>query len=431
MSARILLVDSAETVRRVARRHLEEVGHQVEEAASPDEALDVVQRFVPDLILLDPDIAVVPGGMDARGFCRMLRSIANLQRTPLLLMASHSAAERSETLGARDAIRKPFGRDALLTAVAHSLVDTEDTDAFEMPAPEDPAPAAAAIIGLLMGWIGELVPDAAAALERTLQQVPHEELFDSVEALARKLPSHEGTGELSFQGRLEHVGLGDVLQILQHQAQSGVLLVRSFDGRAVSICVRRGHVDLVMAQGTSPELRIGRYLVSEGLLDTNELERLLSGPEQPLLGRRLVQMGTLTEDDLKQALAQQSSELVYEALRWPRGTFSFARYATRPEAEDASLELPMTALLMEGLRRVDEWRLIEEQLDSFDRVPLLDVDVLREMPRERMRPAERTVLDAVDGRRDVRDIIAETKLGAFEVCKILYQLLGSRLVRLR
>ena len=49
--------------------------------------------------------------------------------------------------------------------------------------------------------------------------------------------------------------------------------------------------------------------------------------------------------------------------------------------------------------------------------------------RRYQRPEERTVLDAIDGRRSVREIVAATRLSSFDVCKILYQLLSARLVR--
>ncbi len=430
MSARVLVVDPAATVRRVVRRTLEEVGHSVEEATDPSEGLAVAQHFVPTLVLLDPDGAPT-GALDAAGLCTAIRGISNLQDVPIVLMTAADPEAAIEETGAGDALRKPFGRDALLTAVAHALEPKSDTGAFEAIGPEDPHPAADAIRTHLADWLVELVPDAAATIGAALEELEPDELFAKVEELARRLPDHPEEGELSFHGRLEHVGLGDILQILQHQGQSGVLVVRSFDGKAISLCMTKGTVDLVLARGTPVDLRLGRYIVAQGLMDEDELMPLLSRPGQGLLGRRLMRLGSVTEEELKRALARQSSELVYEALRWPRGTFSFSRFATRPEAKEASLGLPMTSILMEGLRRVDEWRLIEEQIDSFDRVPLLDVDVVRETPRERMEAVERTVLDAVDGRRTVRELIDHTHLGAFEVCKVLYQLLGSRLIRLR
>ena len=44
-------------------------------------------------------------------------------------------------------------------------------------------------------------------------------------------------------------------------------------------------------------------------------------------------------------------------------------------------------------------------------------------------PEERAVLAAVDGARTVREVVAHARMGTFEVSKILFQLLTSRLLR--
>ena len=42
---------------------------------------------------------------------------------------------------------------------------------------------------------------------------------------------------------------------------------------------------------------------------------------------------------------------------------------------------------------------------------------------------EKLVLDAIDGRRTVRDVVAATHLGSFDACKALFQFATSRLIR--
>ena len=63
------------------------------------------------------------------------------------------------------------------------------------------------------------------------------------------------------------------------------------------------------------------------------------------------------------ALARQSSELIYEVLRWRAGTFRFIAGAELPpHVVHAQLQLDVEAVLMEGYRRVDEWHLIERAI---------------------------------------------------------------------
>jgi hypothetical protein len=49
----------------------------------------------------------------------------------------------------------------------------------------------------------------------------------------------------------------------------------------------------------------------------------------------------------------------------------------------------------------------------------------------RLPKQEKVVLDAIDGERNVREIVAASHMSSFDACKILFQLLEARLVRRR
>jgi hypothetical protein len=143
----------------------------------------------------------------------------------------------------------------------------------------------------------------------------------------------------------------------------------------------------------------------------------------------MVDSGLITEEDLRRALIRQTSELIYEVLRWPDGRFSFSNTPPEP-SEQNRLGLPVASIVMEGFRRVDEWRLIEESI-HFDEVLLRDQVAVDALGSEKLTRQEQLVLDAIDGQRTVREIIASVVVGSFDACKILYQFLQSRLVRRR
>jgi hypothetical protein len=153
-----------------------------------------------------------------------------------------------------------------------------------------------------------------------------------------------------------------------------------------------------------------------------------SGPRK-LLGESLVESSLVTEEDLRRALIRQTSELIYEVLRWPDGRFSFS-HVVEGASEQNKLGLPVASIVMEGFRRVDEWRLIEESI-HFDEVLLRDQMAVDALGSEKLTRQEQLVLDAIDGQRTVREIISSVVVGSFDACKILYQFLQSRLVRRR
>jgi hypothetical protein len=207
----------------------------------------------------------------------------------------------------------------------------------------------------------------------------------------------------------------------------------------VTIAVRQGLIDLVQAHGAGNEFRIGRYFVEQGWIAPGDIDRLLleqvskdppwSGHKR--LGDLLVESGRITQEQLREALSRQSSELVYELLRWPRGRFEFRPDEARSLANNPGLGLPVASVVMEGFRRVDEWRLVEGGLGSFDSVLLIDSAGVQAVGVDRLARSEQKLLEMVDGERSVRAIVAESHMSSFDACKILYQLLEARLVRRR
>jgi DNA-binding response OmpR family regulator len=463
MGARILVVDDSSTVRRVVERTLERAGYEVITAADGREALEQAQRAVPDLVLLD----LVMPHVNGYQFCQSMRAVSNLREVPVVLMSARAdriAEQFIAQTGAIDAICKPFGPEALLAVTTNALGRRREVTSSgtiptqvrrppsEPPEPEAPAPdeessveverarleaamrgaeRVARLVAPVLREHGQTTSDSdlAAAL---LDELEPEALFELASDLARISPGERG--EVSFRGRIDHVPLGEILQLLQHQQQSGVLDVERVgpgDERGVSICVGAGFVDIALGHGGDHDLRLGQILLAEELIEPGDLDAILArrAGTKRLLGAQLVKLGYISQDDLRRALVRQTSELVYEALRWHAGTYTFERYATRPEATDAHLHLPVASILMEGLRRVDEWRLIEEQIHGFDMVLAVRHDAVAALADEALSPEERTVLDAIDGDRTVRQIVELTRMPSFDACKILFQLVTSGLIR--
>jgi hypothetical protein len=200
---------------------------------------------------------------------------------------------------------------------------------------------------------------------------------------------------------------------------------------AITVSIRQGLVDLVQSRGAADEFRLGRYFVEKGLLTRDKLDTILKergDPGQVLLGELLVTSGAVGREDLVDALSRQSSELVYDLMRWPYGRFSFTKEAFRPEVEQAHLGLGVAGLVLEGFRRVDEWRLMEGTI-HFDQVVYVDHAALDTVGQEKLTRTEKLVLEAVNGSRTVSEVINASAVGSFDAIKALYQFLQSRVLR--
>ena len=228
------------------------------------------------------------------------------------------------------------------------------------------------------------------------------------------------------------VPIAEVMQLLSLQRQTGVLNVRK-GASEISTFLREGQVRLVTGTNLSPDLLLGNILVQEKVITALELEQLLANRRgtRRLIGGQIVQLGYATLDDLHRALRRQSTELLYELLRWGQGQFAFERRGELPpEVLEFEFGLSIDLLLMEGFRRVDEWGLIESALKSFDVVPYALPGGADHLGASGLTDEEKAVLSAVDGKRSVHDIIRTVGMPAFEVARVLYRLASTRVLLL-
>lgn len=106
--SRILYVEDENDIQVVARLALENVGgFEVEICSSGAEALEVVDRFAPDLVLLD---SMMPG-LDGPGTLMALRARPESASIPVVFLTARVQARevaRYKAMGAIGVIAKPF-----------------------------------------------------------------------------------------------------------------------------------------------------------------------------------------------------------------------------------------------------------------------------------------------------------------------------------
>src|SRR5205085_1469982 len=102
-----------------------------------------------------------------------------------------------------------------------------------------------------------------------------------------------------------------------------------------------------------------------------------------------------------------------------------------PLALEAGLGLDVDGILMEGFRRVDEWHLIEREIDDFDAVLLRNEEAVQNVGKARLTRDELAVLELVNGKNSVKDIVRLSRMASFDVTKMLFRLLSIKVIRRR
>jgi CheY-like chemotaxis protein len=114
-AATILICDDEEELRQLMRLSLEP-GYEFAEAATGTEAIELVDRIRPDLVLLD----VMLKGTNGLGVIEQMRATPEHADTPVLVVSAFAAdsdLRAAFDAGATEFLKKPFEPEALRSAV--------------------------------------------------------------------------------------------------------------------------------------------------------------------------------------------------------------------------------------------------------------------------------------------------------------------------
>ena len=167
---------------------------------------------------------------------------------------------------------------------------------------------------------------------------------------------------MGISGNLETMGLPEVLQWIATSRKTGTLYLRR---GAVEKRIVFQHGTVYSSWSNHPRESLGQFLIRDRYVTEEQLFKALVRQEEngQLLGGILVADGLLSQEDLRQALTTKAEETVYDLFLWPDGSFEF-RDGDLPDL--LHVDLPVTHVILEGIRRVDEWRRIRAVFPASD-----------------------------------------------------------------
>ncbi|MCK6549959.1 DUF4388 domain-containing protein, partial [Myxococcota bacterium] len=316
----LLLVDPDVRSSRVLEVSLRKAGFIVQTAASATDALTSALRNPPDLVITETALPDV----DGFELCMRLRRDPRTGDSAVLFLSTDTSAD---------------------TKVAS--INAGGDDYLTKPA-------------LVM----EIVNRVRGLLERR-----------ETERIARR----ERSGNLS--GQLAHMGVVDLLQLMETGAKSGIVHLASDAAKSGGL----------VGQG---EQR-GTIYFRDGRVIDAHLGRLAGAPA------------------------------VYRMLMWSDGIFELE---LKPLAREDVVQSTTQALLLEGMRRVDEWSRAAELLPPLTAQLAADFAVLgaryRELPEHL-----RAIAPLFDGRRTILDVVDEAGIDDLDALRAVLELYQAGVLR--
>jgi len=266
---------------------------------------------------------------------------------------------------------------------------------------------------------------------------------------------------MALSGTLKDFALPDIFQLIGMQRKTGLLTLES-ERETVSVVFEQGMV--VHADSTVRRLDdlLGNVLVRQGKMRKEILEEALAKQKVSMqrLGFILTSQGYIERADLTSALSEQVQQIVFRVFRWKSGNYHFDPTADTDYDRDNASPVSTDHILMEGIRRVDEWPIIEKRIPSLDSVfrplvPQRQIKVEDEADGSGgleaafgnvegtdndnddgdsatsgvvLNAQEAKLYKLVDGKRSVTTIMEMTGLSDFDVCRTLFDFLDRNLV---
>ena len=230
---------------------------------------------------------------------------------------------------------------------------------------------------------------------------------------------------MGVSGNLKTMLPGDLLQWLSLGQKTGTLVVSNGIVEK-KVFFRRGRV--ISSASNDPREYLGQFLMSHGFLTEPELKKAMEVQQQSriLLGKILVMIDAISEDDLVRLMRRKAEEEIYDIFLWREGEFRFVDDEL-PPYDMIPLQVDVTGIIMEGTRRVDEWARIREIIPDEALVPVIEQPITHYADLDE---AEQTIVNAIDGKRTIAEIILESRSSAFRVAETLYSLARESCVKL-
>ena len=231
---------------------------------------------------------------------------------------------------------------------------------------------------------------------------------------------------MALSGDLATMGLEDIFQWLAVGKKIGVLELRG-PLHTKRVAFHEGRITSVWS--SDPREYLGQYLLAFNRITEEQLREALATQEdeQQLLGRILINRQLITEAEVRRIVQLKVEESIYDTFLWPVGSFEYHDGAASHQ-KSMLLSLDVTGIVLEGARRMDDWKRIRRVIRGGDAVLAPVPEAIAE--RLPLASEDADILARLDGQVRVDQLVLDIRMPEFKVNKLLFDLYEKGLVRL-
>lgn len=125
----------------------------------------------------------------------------------------------------------------------------------------------------------------------------------------------------------------------------------------------------------------------------------------------------------------KGEDAIFTVISWDDGEFVFEEGAFDVGA--GSVIRPITSLLMEAARRIDEWKLLRKKIGSISAIPEFSAIDRQERRKISLSTMEWVIIAKIDGKKSIDQISRECGVNIYDTSRIIYGMVTSDLIKLK
>ncbi len=231
---------------------------------------------------------------------------------------------------------------------------------------------------------------------------------------------------MALSGDLATMGLEDIFQWLAVGKKTGVLELKG-PLHTKRVAFHEGRITSIWS--SDPREYLGQYLLAFNRITEEQLRDALATQEdeQQLLGRILINRQLVTEAEIRRIVQLKVEESIFDTFLWNIGSFEFHDGAASHQ-KSMLLSLDVTGIVLEGARRLDDWKRIRRVIKGGDAV----LSAISEAIAERLplAPEDADILARLDGAKRVDQLVIDMRMPEYKINKLLFDLHEKGLVRI-
>lgn len=230
-----------------------------------------------------------------------------------------------------------------------------------------------------------------------------------------------------LSGSLREFILADVFQLLTQQKITGKLLLNNNVDEG-AILFKDGAIVSAYKDTEKFENKLENYLTDIKKVNPSDCKSLFAAYKDNIAGltKEVLSHSMMTEAELSTLAEITVEDITCSLFLWHKGSYRFTTIRTVDRLIPAKISIPIENIVMEAMRRVDEWNRMQEHIT--DEIIFINADKSDMHENVNLDPINDPVgyiTQKINGTSSVKELITSTPLSHYKIYESLNTLIQS------